>query len=90
MDDTKSTNENGAAGENNAGENNGAAGENNGDKEGKAGKDKDKKRRVKEYAMDALFLCAGCAIGACATMSVMIPNGLTGGGITGLSRILQN
>jgi uncharacterized membrane-anchored protein YitT (DUF2179 family) len=53
-------------------------------------KNKEKKRRLKQYAMDALFLCAGCTIGACATMSVMIPNGLTGGGITGLTRILQN
>jgi uncharacterized membrane-anchored protein YitT (DUF2179 family) len=47
------------------------------------------KRRIKEHGLDALILCAGCAIGACATMSVMIPNGLTGGGITGLSRMLQ-
>jgi uncharacterized membrane-anchored protein YitT (DUF2179 family) len=53
-------------------------------------KNKERKRRIKKYAMDALFLCAGCAIGACATMSVMIPNGLTGGGVTGLVRILQN
>ncbi|MDR2771541.1 MAG: YitT family protein [Clostridiales Family XIII bacterium] len=49
-----------------------------------------KKKRIKEYGVDALFLCAGCAVGACATMSVMIPNGLTGGGITGLVRILQS
>jgi uncharacterized membrane-anchored protein YitT (DUF2179 family) len=49
-----------------------------------------KKKRLKEYGADALFLCAGCAIGACATMSVMIPNGLTGGGVTGLVRILQD
>ncbi|MDR2089185.1 MAG: YitT family protein [Clostridiales Family XIII bacterium] len=48
-----------------------------------------KKKRLKEYGVDALFLCVGCAIGACATMSVMIPNGLTGGGVTGLVRILQ-
>ena len=48
-----------------------------------------KKKRIKEYGADALFLCAGCAIGACATMSVMIPNGLTGGGVTGIVRILQ-
>jgi uncharacterized membrane-anchored protein YitT (DUF2179 family) len=53
-------------------------------------KGKNKKRRLKEYGMDALFLCAGCAVGACATMFIMIPNGLTGGGITGLVRILQN
>jgi uncharacterized membrane-anchored protein YitT (DUF2179 family) len=52
-------------------------------------KDNNKKKRMKEYGVDALFLCAGCAVGACATMSVMIPNGLTGGGVTGLVRILQ-
>ncbi|MDR1572015.1 MAG: YitT family protein [Clostridiales Family XIII bacterium] len=46
--------------------------------------------RIRKYGMDALFLFVGCAIGACATMSVMIPNGLTGGGITGLARILQS
>jgi uncharacterized membrane-anchored protein YitT (DUF2179 family) len=48
------------------------------------------KKRIKERGLDALILCAGCAIGACATMSVMIPNGLTGGGVTGLTRILQS
>jgi uncharacterized membrane-anchored protein YitT (DUF2179 family) len=52
-------------------------------------KKKGLKRHIKERSLDALILCAGCAIGACATMSVMIPNGLTGGGVTGLVRILQ-
>jgi uncharacterized membrane-anchored protein YitT (DUF2179 family) len=53
-------------------------------------KKRDMKRFIKERGLDALILCAGCAIGACATMSVMIPNGLTGGGVTGLTRILQS
>ncbi|MDR1245660.1 MAG: YitT family protein [Clostridiales Family XIII bacterium] len=52
-------------------------------------KKKNWKKLIKERSLDAFILCAGCAIGACATMSVMIPNGLTGGGVTGLVRILQ-
>lgn len=45
--------------------------------------------KVKEFAVDLLFLLAACAMGAFATVGVMIPNGLTSGGLTGIVRILQ-
>ncbi|MDR0569920.1 MAG: YitT family protein [Clostridiales Family XIII bacterium] len=48
------------------------------------------KKRAKDYALDALFLCVGSAVGAFSTLSVMVPNGLTVGGITGIVRIIQN
>lgn len=45
--------------------------------------------KVKKFLIDMLFVCAGSAIGAFATNAVLIPNGLSGGGITGVCRILQ-
>ncbi|WP_324823278.1 YitT family protein [Sinanaerobacter sp. ZZT-01] len=39
--------------------------------------------------LDIIFLCFGCAFGAFASIGVMIPNGLSSGGITGVVRILQ-
>ncbi len=48
------------------------------------------KETLKGKLIDAFFLVAACAVGAFATTAVMIPNGLTSGGLTGLVRILQN
>ncbi|WP_130863414.1 YitT family protein [Bacilliculturomica massiliensis] len=44
---------------------------------------------VKKFIIDMVFVFAGSAIGAFATNAVLIPNGLSGGGITGVCRILQ-
>lgn len=43
----------------------------------------------KKFFIDMLFICVGCAFGAFASIAVMIPNGLSAGGITGIARILQ-
>lgn len=45
---------------------------------------------IKTRILDYLFLVIGCAIGAFATTAVMIPNGLTSGGLTGIVRIIQS
>lgn len=42
-----------------------------------------------KFLLDMVFLCLGCAFGSFATIGVMIPNGLSSGGITGVVRILQ-
>ena len=47
-------------------------------------------RKVKNTAIDIFFVIIACAIGAFSTTAVMIPNGLTCGGLTGIVRILQN
>ncbi|WP_206460761.1 YitT family protein [Anaerovorax sp. IOR16] len=52
-------------------------------------KDKILKFDWKRFILDVLFLCIGCAFGAFASIGVMIPNGLSSGGITGIVRILQ-
>lgn len=48
------------------------------------------KESLREKLIDYAFLLIACAVGAFATTAVMIPNGLTSGGLTGLVRILQN
>ena len=50
----------------------------------------DKHTHVKRTIADMIFLILGCAIGAFSTTAVMIPNGLTCGGLTGIVRIVQN
>ncbi len=47
-------------------------------------------RKVRDKALDILFLVIACIAGAYSTTAVMIPNGLTCGGLTGIVRILQN
>lgn len=47
------------------------------------------KEKIRKSLLDVLFVCVGSAIGAFATNAVLIPNGLSGGGITGVCRILQ-
>ena len=44
----------------------------------------------KKIGVDLLFIFAGCAISAFSTIGILIPNGLSSGGITGIARILQN
>lgn len=48
------------------------------------------KGTLKEKAVDYFFLIVACIIGAFSTTAVMIPNGLTSGGLTGIVRILQS
>lgn len=47
------------------------------------------KERVKAFSIDFVILLLACASSAFAVVSIMIPNGLTLGGITGIARILQ-
>ena len=44
---------------------------------------------LKKTAVDMLFLLAGCFCGALGSVGIMVPNGLSAGGLSGLSRILQ-
>ena len=46
--------------------------------------------KAKRTILDMIILVFGCAIGAFSTTAVMIPNGLTCGGLTGIVRIMQN
>lgn len=48
------------------------------------------KGSLRERLVDYFFLIIACIIGAFSTTAVMIPNGLTSGGLTGLVRILQS
>ncbi|MDR1796278.1 MAG: YitT family protein [Clostridiales Family XIII bacterium] len=56
--------------------------------------DQDRKRRWKHRlrtaGLDAVFLIIGCSFGAFGTMGILIPNGLTSGGVTGITRIVQS
>ncbi|MDD4583919.1 MAG: YitT family protein [Eubacteriales bacterium] len=49
-----------------------------------------KKENLKKFGIDIIFVIVGCALGAFATIYILIPNGLTSGGITGICRILQD
>lgn len=49
-----------------------------------------KKEDAKHFAVDLALIFVACCIGSFSTVSIMIPNGLTGGGVTGIVRILQN
>ena len=48
------------------------------------------KSRFQVRAGEILMALSAAAIGSFATASIMLPNGLTFGGITGISRIIQN
>lgn len=50
---------------------------------------KAEKKNMHEFLADLFFLTIACSIGAFATTAVMLPNGLTSGGLTGIVRILQ-
>ena len=47
------------------------------------------KDNVKMFSVDIIFLVIACAVSAFAVVSVMVPNGLTTGGVTGIVRIIQ-
>lgn len=47
------------------------------------------KENLKKLGVDLLFIIVGCSISAVSTIGILIPNGLTSGGITGMVRILQ-
>lgn len=48
------------------------------------------KEKVKERILDIIILLLASCIGAYSTVSVMIPYGLTSGGLTGIIRIIQS
>ena len=48
-----------------------------------------KNERIKILAVDSLVALIACCVGAFSLEAVLIPNGLTSGGITGLSRVVQ-
>ncbi len=47
------------------------------------------KERVKRLSFNLVMVSIGCAINAFATIGIMIPNGLSSGGLTGVVRIVQ-
>lgn len=47
------------------------------------------KGTLKKLGIDLLFIITGCSISAFSTIGILIPNGLTSGGITGIVRIIQ-
>ena len=47
-------------------------------------------KKIRNTAVDIIFLIIACMAGAFSTTAVMIPNGLTCGGLTGIVRILQS
>jgi len=48
-----------------------------------------KKPDFRKLGIDLLFIVISCSISAVAIIGILIPNGLTTGGITGLSRFMQ-
>ena len=58
-------------------------------KEMKKWKEAITKQKIKELSIDWAFLIIACAMGAFSSICIMIPNGLSSGGITGICRILQ-
>ncbi len=47
------------------------------------------KQRAKAFFLDFIILLLACCASAFAVTGIMLPNGLTSGGITGIARILQ-
>jgi len=47
------------------------------------------KAEIKKIGIDVLVLLIACAVGAFAITAVLVPNGLTSGGLAGIIRILQ-
>ncbi len=45
---------------------------------------------IKGLARDIAIVLSSCAIGAFGIVAVMIPNGLTCGGISGIARLVQS
>lgn len=53
-------------------------------------KDKLTGEQIKNYVLDFFIVMGACLAGGFATVSIMLPNGLSSGGLTGVVRILQN
>ena len=51
---------------------------------------KTENKKITHTAIDIFFLIIACITGAFSTTAVMIPNGMTCGGLTGIVRILQS
>lgn len=47
------------------------------------------KENLKRFGIDLLFVLIGSSIGAFSSIGILIPNGLSSGGVTGICRILQ-
>ncbi|MDO4545090.1 MAG: YitT family protein [Bacillota bacterium] len=47
------------------------------------------KKAVKDFSLDFVILLIACCVSAFSIVGVLIPNGLTSGGITGIARIIQ-
>jgi len=48
------------------------------------------KKLIKKFAVDLLYIVIGCIIGGFSLTAILIPNGLSSGGLTGIVRMLQN
>jgi uncharacterized membrane-anchored protein YitT (DUF2179 family) len=48
------------------------------------------KEKIREQILDVFILLLASSIGAYSTVSIMIPYGLTSGGLTGIVRIIQS
>lgn len=48
------------------------------------------KEKIREHILDVFILLLASSIGSYATVSIMIPYGLTSGGLTGIIRIIQS
>ena len=46
--------------------------------------------KIKRTIADCLFLLLACSMGAFATVAVLLPYGLTSGGLTGIVRLIQS
>lgn len=53
-------------------------------------KERFSKEKARKFGVDILFILIGCSLGAFSTIGILIPNGLTGGGVTGTIRIIQS
>ncbi|MEG0156966.1 MAG: YitT family protein, partial [Anaerovoracaceae bacterium] len=47
------------------------------------------KENIKGFFIDLFFIVLACCVGAFSVVAIMIPNGLTAGGLTGIVRIVQ-
>ena len=48
------------------------------------------KKAIKKFAVDLIYILIGCLIGGFSLTAILIPNGLSSGGVTGIVRIIQN
>ncbi|MBK5246637.1 MAG: YitT family protein [Peptostreptococcaceae bacterium] len=48
------------------------------------------KKAIKKIAVDLIYILIGCTIGGFSLTAILIPNGLSSGGLTGIVRIVQS